>query len=125
MGCGVYWQQIGELDRAMGVMRRAGISELSAPYQKLFEVKGKLFGQIGLKFPRSAIQLLRLVALSPGIIALWLDVEAGWMSEGRVKPGAPPVYHSITDEQAIALLTGGLTKELELKLLAPDPYLGE
>lgn len=125
MGCGVYWQQIGQLDKAMETMGRAGISESADSFRSLFELRGKLYGQIGLKFPRTVIQLIRLIALSPGSIALWFDVEAGWMSEGREKPGAPPVYHSITDDQAMALLKGELTKELELELLTPDEYLGE
>jgi len=47
MGCGVYWQQIRELERAMGTMRKFGIDELSMPYQQLFSARGKLMARSG------------------------------------------------------------------------------
>lgn len=125
MGCGIRQRQINQMDRALGTMTRAGIPSLADPFRKVFELRGQVFRQVGLKLPRTIIQLIRLVALSPGSITLWLDVEAGWMSEGREKPGAPPVYRWPTDEQAMMLLKGELTKELELELLKPDEYLGE
>lgn len=125
MGCGVYWQQIREIERALGSMRKFGISEVSEAYQKLFSIRGKLMTQVGLKFPRSVSQLVRLVGLSPGSISLWHDIESGWMSEARERPGAPPVYHRVSDEVAMAILKGELTHELELELMKPDEYLGE
>jgi len=125
MGCGVYWQQIHEVERALDVFRLYGIPEISEVYQKVYGIRAKLLAQVGLKFPRAVTQLIRLVGFSPGVFALWHDVEAGWMSEARAQPGAPPVYKSVSDETAMALLKGEVTKELELDLLTPDEYLGE
>ena len=125
MGCGVYYSQIRELERALGTMRRFGISELSAPYQQLYSLQGKLLAQVGFKFPRGISLLVRLAGLSPGEIKLWHDVESGWMSEAREKPGAPPVYRAVSDEVAMAILKGELTHDLETTLMTPDPYIGE
>jgi len=125
MGCGVANRQIRELDRALSTMRRFGIDELSGPFRQLSAQRGKLLSQVGFKFPRTISSLLKLLGLSPGTITLWHDVESGWMSEAREKPGAPPVYKAVTDEVAMALLKGELTKELEQVLMAPDDYYGE
>ena len=125
MGCGVYYQQIQEVERALGTLRKYGISQLSPEFQLLTSVRGKLMAQVGLKFPRSIIQILKLAGLSPGSITLWEDIESGWLAEGRVKPGAPPVYHYITDEQAVAILNRDISPELHDFLMTPDPYLGE
>jgi len=125
MGCGVYWQQIREVERALGTLRKYGISDISPEYLKLSGIRGRLLSQVGLKFPRSIIQVLKLVGLSPGSITLWEDIESGWLAEGRVRPGAPPVYHYITDEQAIAILNKDISTELHDFLLTEDPYLGE
>lgn len=121
-----YWQrQLNELDRAMGTMRRAGIPSSASPFSKLSGLRGQVYQKIGLKLPRVVTQLMRLIALSPGEIILWHDVEAGFVTEARTKPGAPPIYHWPTDDQAMALLTGNLTKELELELMRPVDYFGE
>jgi len=125
MGCGVYYQQLREVESALGTMRRFGIPEVSDAYQTLFSVRGELLAQVGFKFPRSVTQLVKLTGLSPGSVAVWHDIESGWMAEAREKPGALPVYHRVTDEVAMALLKGELTKELDLQLLTPDEYLGE
>ena len=125
MGCGVYWQQVREVERAMGTMRKFGIPESADAFRSLSATRGKLLRQVGLKYPRSIIQLIKLVGLSPGSITLWEDVEAGWLAEGRERPGAPPVYHYITDEQAVAILKKEVTPELHDFLMTPDPYLGE
>lgn len=125
MGCGVYYQQLREIERALGTMRRFGISELSEPYRKLYSIRGKLLAQVGFKFPRSVTQLVKLLGLSPASISLWHDVESGWMSEARERPGALPVYHHVTDEMAMAILKGELTHELEIQLLTLDEYVGE
>ena len=125
MGCGVYWQQIHEADRALDVFRLYGIPEISEVYRKVYGIRAKLLAQVGIKFPRSVTQLIRLVGFSPGVFALWHDVEAGWMSEARARPGAPPIYKSVSDEVAMAIVKQELTPELEAQLLTPDPYLGE
>ncbi len=125
MGCGVYWQQIREVERALGTLRKYGISSLSPEVRLLTTARGKLMAQVGFKFPRTFIQVLKLVGMSPGSITLWEDIESGWLAEGRVRPGAPPVYHYITDEQAVAIINRDVSPELHDYLMTPDPYLGE
>jgi len=125
MGCGVYWGQVGELERALSTMKKFGIPEGAEAYQELYSLRSKLLKQVGFKFPRVISPLLRLAALSPGSITLWHDVEGGWMTEARKRPRAHPVYHYVTDEVAMAILKGELTHELEAKLMIPDEYLGE
>lgn len=125
MGCGVYWSQINEIDRALATLRKYNISDISDAYKKLFDIRGKLMAQVGIKFPRVSIPMIKLLALSPGTITLWEDIESGWMSEARAKPGAPPVYKKVSDEVAMAILKQEVTHELEQELLTPDEYLGE
>ena len=125
MGCGVYWQQIREIERALGTMRRFGISEVSAPYQQLFKIRGELMTRVGFKFPRTISALLKLAGLSPGEITLFHDIESGWLAMARERPGASPVYHYVKDEVAMAILNEQVTPELEKELMTPDPYIGE
>jgi len=125
MGCGVYWQQIREVERALGTMRKFGIPEVSEAYQQLYSMRGKLMAQVGIKFPRSVSQIVKLIGFSPGVISLWHDVESGWMSEGRTRPGAPPVYKRVLDELAMAILKRELSPEQEEFLMTPDAYIGE
>lgn len=126
MGCGVLWSQIHELDRALKALKpRIDIPGISDAYNLLNAERGKLLTQVGLKFPRTIMQLLKLSGLSPGTVTLWHDVESGWMSEAREKPGAPPVYKRVSDEVAMVILKGELTHELEVELMKPDEYLGE
>jgi len=125
MACGVYWQQVRELERAMRTMHRFGISELAEPYQILSRKRAELMGRVGFKFPRSISSIMKLVGLSPGVIQLWHDVESGWMAEARVKVGAPPVYKAVSDKVAIAIINKEVSPELEKWLMTPDEYLGE
>ncbi|MBA7688702.1 hypothetical protein ES703_97191 [subsurface metagenome] len=125
MGCGIYWAQVNELDRAMGVMDRYGIDPGSDAYQSLWGQRGRLMTQIGQKFPRETLQMRLIKALYSPMIRLWHDIESGWMVEAREKPGAPPVYKSVGDEVAMAILKGEVTHELEEELARPDEYLGE
>ena len=120
MGCGVLWSQVREAERALGVMRRLGIGELTEPYQVLFRARGALLARIGFKYPKTVSAVLKLLALSPGSVTLWHDVECGWMTEARRAPGAPPVYRHASDEVAAALLKGELTHELEETLMTPE-----
>lgn len=125
MGCGIYWQQINTIEKAMKGLRVSGIPEISDAYQSLNQLRGQLLTKVGLKFPRTVSQIARFAGLSPGEIRVWFDIESGWMAEARAKPGAPPVYHALSAETAAQILKGELTKELELQLMAPDEYLGE
>ena len=125
MGCGVFWQQVGEIDRALRSLRVQGIGPGFGPYQELWKLRGRLMGQIGFKVPRQIQLLLRIAGLSPGSIDLWYDVESGWYTDARVSAGAPAVRRRVSDDVAVALLRGELTHELELELMAPDYYVGE
>ena len=119
MGCGVYWQQVKEVDRALGTLRRFGLEQTDA-FGQLTSIRGRLMGQVGFKFPRSLTLLAKLVGFSPGEFRLWHDGEAGWMSEARAGPGAPPVYKAASDEVAMAILKREITPELEEQLFTPN-----
>ena len=125
MGCGIYWQQINELDRALGVMGRYGIPEESEAYQSLWKQRGALLAEVGRKFPRTTLQMRLIEALYSPVIRLWHDIESGWMVEAREKPGAPPVYKVVNEELAMAILKGEVSPEVEKALVTPDEYLGE
>ena len=125
MGCGVYWQQVHELESALTTMERFGISTTDPAYQALSQTRGGLLAQVGAKFPRSYDWLTFLVGESPGTIRLGHDVETGFFSEARVTPGAPPIYHRLTDEDAMAILKREISPELHDRLFTLDPYLGE
>jgi len=125
MGCGVYWQQIGELDRAMRSLRRFGITEFDPAYQTLASIRSGLLKHVGFKYPRTITQLARLAALSPGEVKLWHDVESGWMAEIRDRAGDPPRYRYVDDETAVKVLQGTLTHDEFTELAVPDDYLGE
>lgn len=119
------YNMVNEIDRALKTMRTAGISEVSDAYKELYSLRGKILAQIGFKFPRPVSLVAKLAGLSPGEVRVWHDAESGWLAEARAKPGAPPVYHAVDDEVAMAILKGELTKEQEEKLMTPDEYLGE
>jgi len=126
MGCGVYWQQVRELERALGALRpHLEIPGVSEAMKELYSIRGELLKRVGLKFPRTISAILKLAGLSPGTITLWHDIESGWMTEARARPGAPPVYKYVSDEVAITILKKEVTHELEAELLTPDEYLGE
>ena len=125
MGCGVKWQQIGELDKALGRLSFRGMGVGNPAYDQLNKIRGRVFKQVGFKYPREVTLLLKLIGLSPGVVSVWFDIEAGWMSEARTKPGAPPVYKSIPADTGIDILQGKLTHELEASLMTPDDYYGE
>ena len=125
MGCSAFWQQISSLDKALRDLRIHGLGIGSGPYEQLWKIRGQVFARIGYKIPREVQLILRLVALSPGEIQLYFDVENGWMTHARHGPGVPWVSRSITASTAITLLQDGLTHSLEDELMAPDPYVGE
>ena len=125
MPCGVLYRQLNEINKALGTIKRAGLGPGSEAYNQVFSLRGKILTQIGFKYPRSIISIVKLIGLSPGSITLWLDIEGGWRSEGRVKPGAPPIYRPLTDEEAISILKRDITDELHDRLFTPDDYIGE
>lgn len=126
MGCGVYWQQVHETDRAISSLRlHLDIPGVSEATRELYSIRGQLLARVGIKYPRTITKILKLIGLSPGTVTLWHDVESGWMTEARARPGAPPVYKAASDEVALVILKREVTHELEAQLLTPDPYLGE
>ncbi len=125
MGCGVYWQQVHEVESALSTMGRFGISTADPAYQTLSRKRGELLARVGQKQPRSWDWLTFLAGESPGTIRLAHDVEAGWFAAARVRPGAPPIYHRLSDEEAMAILKKQIPPELHDKVFTPDEYLGE
>ncbi len=120
MGCGVYWQQVHEIEKALATMERFGIDPGSEGVVALQGERAKLMAQVGFKFPRTVTPMSEfMVFLSPAI-RVWHDSEQGWMSEARAKPGAAPVYKAASDEVAMAILKRDITPELEAILLTPD-----
>jgi len=120
-----HYRQLQEVDRAMSALRLRGIPITNPAMSGLSAIRGKLLAQIGIKYPRVISLLAKIIALSPGSIKLWHDVESGWMTEARRKPGAPPVYRSVDDDVAAMLVRGEMTHELEESLMTPDEYIGE
>lgn len=123
MGCGVYYQQLNEVERALRSLRRLGIDEFSPAYRQLFSLRGQLLSNIGFKFPRTASKLFKLAGLSPGEITLWHDVESGWFTEAREYAGAAPVYHFVGDDIAGKILKSELTHDEFEELKVPDVYI--
>ena len=125
MGCGVYWQQIKEVEGALSTMDKFGIDPGSEAYVSLTSTRGKLLAEVGQKFPRSYDWLTFLTGESPGTIRLGHDVETGFFAEARVRPGAPPIYHQVTHEEAMSILKREMSTELHDRLFTPDTYIGE
>lgn len=119
------YYQLHEVERALGVMEKYGISPTDPGYLRAWQERGAILERVGFKQPRTFFQIAKAFGMSPGVITLWEDVEAGWMSEARAKPGAPPVYHYVSDEVAMAILKKEVTPEMREYLFTPDPYLGE
>ena len=119
------WAELHKIDEQLGMMRHWGVLESDPGFLRLLNVRGAAMGKLGLRLPRITTLVTTLLGLSPGELKLWADAELGWMVEAREKPGAPPVYRSVTDEIARALLKGELTHELEESLMAPVDYYGE
>lgn len=106
-------------------MERFGIDPGSEAVVALQGRRTGLMAQIGFKFPRSYDWLTFLVGESPGEIRLGHDSETGWFTEARVRPGAPPIYHHLGDEEAMAVLKHEISPELHDRLFTLDPYIGE
>lgn len=125
MGCGVYWGQIRTAERALGDLERLGLGPGTEAYNAVLAQRGKLMGQVGMKFPRIDYSLSMWRDFSPQRVRAWFDPEFGFMVEGRVSPGAPPVYKMVSAEVAAAVIKGELTPDMILTLVKPDEYIGE
>ena len=118
-------RQLGNIDDALGRLRLKGIGPGVPGFDSIYKIRSEVLSKIGYKVPRDMLNIIKLVGLSPGTVTVWFDTETGWFSEARERPGAPPVYHAIDADTAVALVSGELTKELEERLMAPVDYLGE
>lgn len=125
MGCGVYWQQVRQTENALGLLREEGFGPGDPAYDALWRRRGRQLAEVGYKFPRVPDIMMPTVFLSPQSIRLWHDPEAGWMVEVREKPGTPPMYKSVSDKVAMAVLKKELTPELKAELFKPVEYYGE
>lgn len=122
---GIWFNQLNAIDDSLRGLRLSGILPGIPGYDALYKMRGELMGKLGLKAPKPVQLIMKLARLSPGEITLWMDGESGWMTEARVKPGAPPVYKAATAEVAMAIIKGELTHEQEAELMKPDEYIGE
>lgn len=118
-------EQIKEIKRAQRVIRLANPLHSVSPLNILGQVNNRLALTMGFGKPKPITLLLKLIGLSPGSVTLWHDSESGWLAEGRVVPGSPPVYRYVGDDIAMAILNEALTPEQKAFLWTPDPYLGE
>ncbi|MBU2177755.1 MAG: hypothetical protein KJ556_21895 [Gammaproteobacteria bacterium] len=147
MGCGVYYQQLHNIEDDLDTLRRLGIDEEHDAYRALDTQRGELLTRIGQKFPRKVLSithedvLSRLQALgleyahgSPGFTAeelknakirVWYDIEESWQAEARFKPDSKPIYRSISAEDAVALIKHEETPALIAHLFIEDEYIGE
>lgn len=119
MGCGAYWTQLRELEKKVSTLRRAGLGPLDAPWREVYKMRDEIISKFTGPYPRSTVQILRIAGLSPGILALWLDPEAGWMVEAREHAGAPPVYHRVDEDVAEDILAGRKIHEYEALFVRP------
>lgn len=147
MGCGVYWWKIQRVEEDMATLRRLTVEPSHPAYQALYRQRGELMGNVGRKLPRRTIAMvyewvvsrLRTLGLlfasaSPGftieelkdaIIKVWWDDEMGFMTEARFKPKSPPIYNSISAEDAAAFIKGEETGEQIATAFHEDEYYGE
>ena len=119
------WDEVHRAEDDLATLTRLGVLETDPVYVRLEAERGAALAKVGTVLPRDTILLAWSFGFSPGIIKIWHDGDAGWVSEARVKPGAPPVYKKVSDEVAVAIIKKEVTPELEKELMTPDPYLGE
>jgi hypothetical protein len=125
MPCKYRWGQISTVN---GALRTMGLSSFSLNLPVVSELRAlryNLLSQVTGPFPRASVLIRMIIGLSPGSVRMWLDTENGWMCEGRKSPGSTPVYHSITKEEAAALLQEHPDEALAHRMMEPDGYIGE
>ena len=127
MPCNVISQRyaLQKVRDTLNVLTKVGFGPLTEPYQAVLKLRNEMVGNLGIMKPKSMTLLKLLAFLSPGSVKLWLDSDSGWFTEARERDGAPPVYHHVADDTAMAILKGELTHELEAELMKPDEYMGE
>jgi len=120
MGCGPYWKQVHTIEKALSDMDQ-GILPYSAEYHGILEGKrGALMATIGYKFPREGLDLMPTTFLSPESFKAILDSEIGYVVMARRSPKALPVYHTVSAEEAGAVMRSEISPELKERLLTPD-----
>lgn len=125
MGCGIYWKQVRVIEKAISDMD-TGILPYSAEYHGILVAKrGSILAQIGYKFPREGFDLMPTSFFSPESFRAMLDIEIGYVVVARKSPKAPPIYHTVSAEEAGAVMRLEISPELKEKLLTPEDYYGE
>ena len=127
MGCYPYFEQLGEINKALHDLIGGGFGPGTSPYELIYKMRGEVLGKLSLRIPSTRVpSLLKLLALlSPGELKVWFDIEVGWMVEGRLEPGAPPVVRRVSAEDAMTLLKPEPPADLVHRLLQPETYFGE
>ena len=125
MGCGVYWQQVKTIDKAMSDMEKGILPWSPEYYNQLWQKRGELFTDVGRKFPRVSMDLMPTVWVSPESFRVMLDPEVGYVVVARKSEKAPPIYHTVTAEEAGAVMRNEITAELKQRLLTLEEYYGE
>ncbi len=119
------WDEVHRAERDLATLERLGVLTTDPAYQRLQAERGAALAKVGTNVSRDTILLALSFGFSPGIIKLWHDGDAGFMSEARVKEGAPPVYHTVSGEEAVAIINRKVDKKLEKRLMTLDVYYGE
>ena len=125
MPCKYKFLQAGNITSAMRTMGVSPYSLNLPVYSELRALRSSILSQVTASFPRASLLIRLIVGLSPGSVRVWFDTENGWICEGRKTPGAAPVYHSITHEEAQRLLREDPDAELAHRMMEPDLYAGE
>jgi len=125
MGCQARYEQLHNVEIALGQLERIGFGPGTEAYNKLWQERGAIMGKLGQPRAKQTILQGTISGMSPGVIRAWFDTEVGWLSEARATPWADPVYKVITFEEAQAILKREVTPELEQRLLTPTAYIGE
>ena len=119
------WDEVHRAEDDLATLERLGVSTTDPAYVKLSKEVGAALAKVGTVVSRDTLLLAWSFGFSPGIIKIWHDGDAGFVSEARVKAGAPPVYKKVSAEVAAIIIKREVTPELEKELMTPVEYYGE
>lgn len=125
MGCEARYEQLHNVETALGQLERIGYGAGTDPYDKLWKERGAIFGKLGQTRAKQTITVGAVKGRSPGEFRAWFDTEVGWMIEARETPFSDPIIRSVTFELAQKVITNKLTEAEETFLLTPVEYAGE
>lgn len=125
MGCQARYEQLHNVETALGQLERVGFGPGTPAYDTLYRERGAILGRMGRERPKQVLWLEWALSLSPEVLRPFFDTEVGWLVEAKATPWADPIYHTVTAEEAIAILQGKVSPELKERLLTPTTYLGE